>query len=328
MSKRFTDTAKWQDQWFRSMPVEMKEFWHYICDVCDHAGLWKVDLGLASFQIGAEIDLATIRRWFFESEPPRLQEVTRELWWIIKFCAFQYGNLETGKPAVVSAVRRLQEFDLITRLPGAAHHPAQSGHQSIPKTEPDGIPNSLPPEPAQARAGKKVSKPEYNLADYPALNTPEFAAAFEEWLAYRKRIKHTVNDPGATLKRLVPFGAKWAIERFGQCQANSWRGVIFKDDKPPTKAIGTPPALEPYLQWETFAEGCSAPYAALLKGMVCAGVRDGELKLIAPSDEDAEALFDNHYDAMRRDLALFSQDKITCFSIDVEAREEVATAEE
>ena len=52
MSKRFTETEKWKDTFFRKLTPDAKLLYLYIVDNCDCAGLWEIDLGLAGFQIG------------------------------------------------------------------------------------------------------------------------------------------------------------------------------------------------------------------------------------------------------------------------------------
>lgn len=55
MSKRFTETDKWRDNWFRKLSPTHKCLWGYLTDNCDHAGVIEVDWELASFQIGAKV---------------------------------------------------------------------------------------------------------------------------------------------------------------------------------------------------------------------------------------------------------------------------------
>ncbi len=52
MSKRFTDTTKWTDKWFRKLSVHGKLLFLWLVDNCDNAGFWEVDLELAAQQIG------------------------------------------------------------------------------------------------------------------------------------------------------------------------------------------------------------------------------------------------------------------------------------
>ena len=50
MSKRFTNTEKWEDVWFRSLKPEEKLLFNYLCDKCNQAGFYEIDIEMASFQ--------------------------------------------------------------------------------------------------------------------------------------------------------------------------------------------------------------------------------------------------------------------------------------
>lgn len=52
MSKRFTDTGKWTDKWFRKLSVCEKLLFLWLVDNCDNAGFWEMDIELAAVQIG------------------------------------------------------------------------------------------------------------------------------------------------------------------------------------------------------------------------------------------------------------------------------------
>ena len=56
MAKRFIETDIWKKKWFRKLPTNVKLFYFYILTNCDHAGMYDVDLELAEFQIGMDID--------------------------------------------------------------------------------------------------------------------------------------------------------------------------------------------------------------------------------------------------------------------------------
>lgn len=95
MAKRFTDTDKWNDEWFMELDPVLKCFWIYLCDKCDHAGVWKVNFKQASFSIGAIIDKQSALNAFGE----RVWVLSVEKWFIQKFILFQYptGLSETNK---------------------------------------------------------------------------------------------------------------------------------------------------------------------------------------------------------------------------------------
>lgn len=89
MAKRFTDTEKWKKQWFRKLPNEMKLFWYYICDSCNIAGIWDVDMELASFLIGQPIDQVVALRYMDK----QIRVLSDSKWLIVDFVKFQYGDL-------------------------------------------------------------------------------------------------------------------------------------------------------------------------------------------------------------------------------------------
>lgn len=87
--KRFTETTKWQDEWFQELELRYKLFWIYICDQCDGAGVWKVNLKLACFQIGEQLKTDELLSVFTD----RIEDIGKGRWWIRQFIAFQYGSL-------------------------------------------------------------------------------------------------------------------------------------------------------------------------------------------------------------------------------------------
>jgi hypothetical protein len=91
MSKRFTDTTIWMEDWFLSIPQEYKLFWFYIKDNCDHAGLWKPNKVLFEVMLGSTIDL--VRAFdLFNADKERVCITKTGRWLIIDFFKFQYGN--------------------------------------------------------------------------------------------------------------------------------------------------------------------------------------------------------------------------------------------
>ena len=86
--KRFTETTKWDDPWFRNLPPEAKLFWDWICSKCDHAGVIEPDYDLAGFQIGIKIGPEIIQH--FEG---RIEMIDSGKLFVSKFIQFQYGKL-------------------------------------------------------------------------------------------------------------------------------------------------------------------------------------------------------------------------------------------
>lgn len=104
MAKRFTDSAKWQKQWFRELSPKFKCAWSYLCDNCDHAGFWPIDLGLMSFQIGEEITLEDLKNTFAD----HLEFIDKKIF-VKEFIEFQYGNLNPKNRVHLSILNRVQK---------------------------------------------------------------------------------------------------------------------------------------------------------------------------------------------------------------------------
>jgi hypothetical protein len=85
--KRFTETQKWDDGWFRRLSPAAKLLWQWLCDKCDSAGVIEPDLELASFQIGMPITDAELGE--FGNRVVRLASGKLHL---PKFIEFQYGT--------------------------------------------------------------------------------------------------------------------------------------------------------------------------------------------------------------------------------------------
>lgn len=52
--KRFTETQKWDDPWFRELAGSHKLVFLYILDRCNNAGFWEVDLAALAFHTKLE----------------------------------------------------------------------------------------------------------------------------------------------------------------------------------------------------------------------------------------------------------------------------------
>lgn len=106
--KRFTETTKWEDPWYMELPSKFKLLWSFICDKCDCAGVWKVNLRLASVQIGEKFTLSEVEKAF----QGRFVMLDSERLWVVKFVQFQCGALSENCPAHKPIFRKLQEHGI------------------------------------------------------------------------------------------------------------------------------------------------------------------------------------------------------------------------
>ena len=104
MAKRFTDTEKWRDEWWGSLPNDYRIIWLYLVDSCSIAGIWKKDFRGMNFNCNTNIDESTFSKVFGSRLIDRGQ-----FFFIPKFLRFQCPKgLNSNKPAVLSIVKELQ----------------------------------------------------------------------------------------------------------------------------------------------------------------------------------------------------------------------------
>lgn len=85
--KIFTDTGKWDDIWFRSLSPKHKLIYLYICDRCDHAGIWEYDPELLCLH--TKISFIDEDEWI-QALHPKIVKLPNGKWWIKNYIQFQY----------------------------------------------------------------------------------------------------------------------------------------------------------------------------------------------------------------------------------------------
>ena len=116
MSKRFTETGKWKDAWFRRLKPTQKLFFLMLLDECDAAGFWEPDEELASFLVGASIDLQSS----LEALQGRVEVMPSGYWRLTKFVAFQYGTLSAANPCHRGVLRLVEQRSIEGATKGLA----------------------------------------------------------------------------------------------------------------------------------------------------------------------------------------------------------------
>ena len=106
--KRFTETAKWEDPWYRKLPPELKLLWQWLLDRCDNAGIIDPDLELASFQIGYQYPIDSLSKL-----GDRVQQLEGGKYIIPKFIPFQCGELSKDCKAHKPVFQSLKKHGLI-----------------------------------------------------------------------------------------------------------------------------------------------------------------------------------------------------------------------
>jgi hypothetical protein len=118
MAKRFVDTEKFKKPFYRGLTGAYKILWDYICNDCNHAGIWIVDLEIAQMYIGKDmpIDKDTALRLFNDGEQRILEISNGQKWFIMPFVKFQYGELRETNNAHKSVISELKKYIEIEKM--------------------------------------------------------------------------------------------------------------------------------------------------------------------------------------------------------------------
>ena len=116
MAKRMTDTDKWKKRFVRDLTPQHKLLWFYILDDCNHAGIWEVDLEVASIRVGFELSHDNLPSSFGEKV---ISFDDGDKWFIPDFIDFQYGELNPNSNVHKSVIQLLERYNLMGYLKGS-----------------------------------------------------------------------------------------------------------------------------------------------------------------------------------------------------------------
>jgi hypothetical protein len=115
MAKRFTDTEKWKKGFVRSLPPAYKLLWLYMLDDCDNAGVWQVEVEVASIRIGAKLNEKEALKLFGNNV---ISFDDGSKWFIKEFVKFQQGvshiaELNSNSNPHKSILRLVEQYKLL-----------------------------------------------------------------------------------------------------------------------------------------------------------------------------------------------------------------------
>ena len=108
MAKRFTDTEKWKKPFIRNLKASYKLLWLYICDDCDHSGIWQVDIEVAEIRIGEKLDINKAKQYFADKI---IILDNGSKWFLPSFIEFQYpSGLNENNKAHTAIIKTLERY--------------------------------------------------------------------------------------------------------------------------------------------------------------------------------------------------------------------------
>lgn len=212
MARRFTDTEKWKKPFIRGLQGAYKLLWLYICDDCDHAGIWQVDMDVAKIRIGEDIDVNNALASFGD-KVVSFDNGTK--WFIPSFLEFQYpSGLNPENNAHSGVIRLLEKYKLLK------NKPLTSPSQESKDMDKDMVMDKDKEE------GVKKEKIEY------AFNSDNFKKCFDEWIEFRKQKKKSLTP--LTIKKqnelLLKYPENIAIQIIEKSITNGWAGLFEPKD--------------------------------------------------------------------------------------------------
>jgi hypothetical protein len=116
MAKRMTDTDKWKKRFLRELKPQHKLLWFYILDDCNHAGIWDVDIEVASIRVGEELIYDMLPQAFLDKI---VIFDNGDKWFIPEFIDFQYGELNPTSNVHKSVIALLEKYNLEGYMKGS-----------------------------------------------------------------------------------------------------------------------------------------------------------------------------------------------------------------
>lgn len=109
MPKRFTDSNKFRDAWYRQLTIKQKCIWEYMLSECNHYGILELDFASMTFHIGTPIkqkDLSGFENKIFFLKENRI--------YIPNFVQFQYPKISSSSKvqAHKSVVDNLAKYNI------------------------------------------------------------------------------------------------------------------------------------------------------------------------------------------------------------------------
>jgi hypothetical protein len=246
--KRFTETTKWQDPWYRKLKPKHKCLWQYLCDSCDKAGVIDADWDLISFQIGEKVDESSLS--VFEG---RIGILNKGKLMIHGFIKFQYGNLSPEcKPhkEILDLCDR-HGIDPETGLARVSSTLTATLTATLPDTLTATLPSRVPSTLLDKDKDKeKTIKGECEGELIPeCLDAEDFKDAWAQWQTHLKQkgVKRTPLAAKMQLKKLEGMGRQQAIAALHNSIAGNYQGIFEpkagfgtpKPDTTPRKADGS-----------------------------------------------------------------------------------------
>lgn len=234
MAKRFIDTDLFRKPFMRSLEAPYKALWVYLVCECDHAGVWDVEMDVATMRLGMKLDPDKALAKMGSAVVPI---DGGKKWWIPEYITFQYGTLNPANKVHASALAILSKYGI----------------------DPENIapPKDLP-SPLQGAKDKDKDKDKVKDKEegprelkWPAFAGEKCKAKWAEYIAYKakehgKRYKSVDTEQKALdlVLRYFPTGPQF-VSGLDHTMAKNWQQPVDPAETkyPDVGGVQTPPVI-------------------------------------------------------------------------------------
>lgn len=216
MPKRFTETLKWDDPWFRALSPDAKLLWFWLVDKCDSAGIITPDFALCEFQTGIKRAIEKMP----EIET-RIAEIAEGKYIICRFIEFQHGKLSRDCKAHNPAWQSLEKHEMLDECDEIKGY--RKGIHTLSKgyPYPTGIGKGK-------EIGKGKGKEEEKENEILPFDSADFATFWANWKHHLKEKKKPLKPTSEKMQlaKLAGMGERKAIQSLKNSMENGWQGLF------------------------------------------------------------------------------------------------------
>jgi hypothetical protein len=109
---RFTDTKKWDEDWYCELKGEYQKLWDYICDHCDNAGIWKPNKIDFEIKTGFKVSLDSFYKKV-NGDKLRITALANGRWFIPGFIQYQWFTKQLSFNLVLTNPRHKHIYEIL-----------------------------------------------------------------------------------------------------------------------------------------------------------------------------------------------------------------------